>query len=424
MTIEYITSKNLYLLIRDTLKLLNEEVINHGIRVSYLMSQMMECDGNYEKYEIADFMLLGMMHDIGAFKTDDVKKTLSYEAKRTLPHSIYGYMFLKYLSPLEKQSKMLLYHHVDTLKMRGMDYEYLKETELLKVAEIIEIWRKAFGDKFDYKQIERYRDTKFSGDAIDLLYAAIKENDVLTKLDSGEYLEEFEESMDYLLLSDDEKDKYVRLMMYCTGLRDEDLVSNTIMTICVSRELGIRLRMNEMERNELYYASLLHDIGMLGLPYDFINSSQKLKTEEMNLVKTHVEIMEKILEGRVTEPILNIAATHHERFDGSGYPRGLKGGSLTQKDAILQISETVVNMSIRKNYREAFSKEEILKELNDGIISGKYEGIAADTMVKFYDDIMQKAHEKAKITLLTHQKLKFNTEKVYKNFMAIEGIKD
>ena len=44
-------------------------------------------------------------------------------------------------------------------------------------------------------------------------------------------------------------------------------------------------------------------------------------------------------------------------------------------------------------------------------------------MVKFYDDIMQKAHEKAKITLLTRQKLKFNTEKVYKKFMAIEGIK-
>lgn len=418
MTIEYITSKNLYLLIRDTLKLLNNDVIDHGIRVSYLMSQMMECDGNYEKYEIADFMLLGIMHDIGAFKTDDIHKTLTYEAKKPLPHSIYGYLFLKYLSPLTEQSKMILYHHVDTVRMKGLDYQYIKETEILKVAEIIEIWKNAFGEQFDYKVIEKYRNTKFSGDAIDLLYAAIERNDVLTKLDNGEYLEEFEASMDYILLSDEEKDKYIRLMMYFTGLRDENLVVNTIKTICVSRELSIKLRMSEMDRNELYYAALLHDIGMLNLPYDFINSSRQLEEAEMNLVKTHVEVMEKVLEGRVSKEIHSIAAAHHERFDGSGYPRGLKGITMTQKDAILQIAETVVNMSIDKNYRKAFTKEEILKELNDGIISGKYEGIVADTMVKFYGEIMQKAEEKAKISLLTHQKLKYNSDQVYKNFMG------
>ena len=44
--------------------------------------------GSYEKYEIADFMILSMLHDIGAYKTDDVRKQLTYEAKRTLPHSI------------------------------------------------------------------------------------------------------------------------------------------------------------------------------------------------------------------------------------------------------------------------------------------------------------------------------------------------
>ena len=69
MAIEYITSKNLFYLICDTLKLMDESLIKHGTRVSYIMSKMLECKGGYEKFEIADFMLLGVLHDIGAYKT-------------------------------------------------------------------------------------------------------------------------------------------------------------------------------------------------------------------------------------------------------------------------------------------------------------------------------------------------------------------
>ena len=143
MAIEYITSKNLFYLICDTLKLMDESLIKHGTRVSYIMSKMLECKGGYEKFEIADFMLLGVLHDIGAYKTDDVRKQLTYEAKNPVPHSIYGYLFLKYLSPLEEQSKMILYHHVDTDKLQDVDYQYKPETEILKVAEIMDIWHMA-----------------------------------------------------------------------------------------------------------------------------------------------------------------------------------------------------------------------------------------------------------------------------------------
>lgn len=418
MTIEYITSKNLYLLIRDTLKLMNANVIEHGMRVSYIMSEMMEADGGYEQYEIADLMLLGIMHDIGAFKTDDVRKTLTYEAKNPLPHSIYGYLFLKYLSPFEEQSKMILYHHVDTNKMRTINFTYKKETEILKVAEMVDIWHKAFGEKFDLKMLERYRDTKFAGFAIDLIYQANEKVNLFEEIESANFEEKIDKKMDYILLSDDEKDKYIRLMMYCTGLKDENLVANTIKTICVCRELGAKLKLSEIDRNEVYYAALLHDIGMLSLPIEYINSPRKLDEEEVNLIRTHVDIMEKILTNRVSNTILDIAVCHHERFDGTGYPKGRKAGTMNQKEAILQLAETVVNMSIDKGYRKAFTKEEIFDEVNNGIISGKYEGLVADTLLKNYDDIMKKADEKAKQTLVTHQKLKYNSDQVYKNFMG------
>lgn len=416
MAIEYITSKNLFLLICDTLKLLDKSLVKHGVRVSYIMSKMLECKGGYEKYEIADYMLLAVLHDIGAYKTDDVRKQLSFEAKKPLPHSIYGYLFLKYLSPLEEQSKMILYHHADTSQMEHIDYTYKDEAEILKVAEIMDIWMKAFGDKFDPHMIDRYRGTKYQDAACDLLFEAVEKYDIFEKIADGSYEREYEESLEYILLSDDEKEKYLKMLMYCTGLRDESMVSNTIATIYVSREISKKLRISELDKSEIYYAALLHDLGMLAMPKELIEAPRKLEEAELNLIHTHVSLTNEVLEGKLTQNIIDIAAAHHERFDGSGYPRGIKGSSMNNKQAILQIAEIVVNMCSDKPYRKAYTKDEIVKELNDGIVSGKFDGIVTDTFLKYYDEIMEKAMEKAASALVLYQKLKRNSEQVYKNF--------
>lgn len=416
MAVEYITSKNLFLLICDTLKLMDESLVKHGMRVAYIMSKMLECKGKYEKYEIADFTILAVLHDIGAYKTDDVRKQLTYEAKNPYPHSIYGYMFLKYLSPLEEQSKMLLYHHVDTKQMETVSFPYKEEAEILKVAEIMDIWQKAFGDKFQYRMIEKYQGTKYSKEAIELLYQAVEKYNIFEKLQNGEYQQEFQENLEYVLLSDDEKEKYVRMLMYCTGLKDESMVTNTISTICVCNELGKKLRISEAERNEIYYAALLHDVGMLTIPHEILNAPRKLEEAEINLIHTHVTVMEEILKGKVSDRIISIVAAHHERFDGSGYPRGLKGSAMYNSQAILQTAEVVVNLNVDKPYRKAFTKDEIITELNNSIVSGNLEGIVADTLLRNYDEIMEKASLKAQAVLRTHQKLQQNSEKVYKNF--------
>lgn len=416
MAIEYITSKNLFYLICDTLKLMGESLIKHGTRVSYIMSKMLECKGGYEKFEIADFMLLGVLHDIGAYKTDDVRKQLTYEAKNPVPHSIYGYLFLKYLSPLEEQSKMILYHHVDTDKLQDVDYQYKPETEILKVAEIMDIWHTAFGEKFDYHMIERYIGTKFDKRACELLYQAVEQYDIFNKLTDNSYHNEFEESVEYVLLSDEEKEKYLRMLMYTTGLKKESMVADTIETIYVCKEIGRKMQLSEMDSAEIYYAALVHDIGMLVIPEDIIDAPRKLEDAEKNLVHTHVELMHKAIEGKFSQNIVDIAVAHHERFDGSGYPKGLKGSGMNTKQAILQTAETVVSMINDKPYRKAYNKEDIMEELNNGIVSGKYDGVVADTFLRYYDEIVEKAFQKAQVALTTHQRLLRNYEQVYKNF--------
>ena len=413
MTVEYITSRNMISLIYETMRAMNVSVAHHSVRVGYIMAKLLEGRGSYEKYEIADFMILSMLHDIGAYKTDDVRKQLTYEAKRTLPHSIYGYLFLKYLSPFQERSKMILYHHMDYTKTKDLDYRYRFELELLKIAEMMDIWYKAFGDKFEYSMINKYSGTKFDPEAVALMEKVIEEDDFLEKIKNNTFGEEVDEYEDYVLLSDDEKEKYLKMLMYCTGLRDEEMVTETISVISVSRELARKLNMNETDKNEVYYAALLHDIGMLAIPSQLLNAPRNLNEEEKNLIKTHVEVMEKMLEGKISESIIKIAATHHERFDGSGYPRGLKASYMTNKDAVLQLSEYVVNAMREKPYRRAYTKKEITENLNNGIISGRYEAIVTDTFMKHYDDIIEIAEDKADMALVMYQKLLRNYKQVY-----------
>lgn len=415
MAVEYITSRNIVSLIYETLRLMNKSLAHHCVRVAYIMGKMMETRGSYEKYEIADFMTLALLHDVGAFKTDDVRKHLTFEAKNTTPHTIYGYLFLRYLSPLDEQAKMVLYHHTDYTTTSELNYHYRYELEILKVAEIMEVWRSSLGDRFDYTLINKYSGTKYDPSVCSLLAQTVEEHDIFRKISDKSFKEEYREMMDYVLLSDDEKDKYLKMLMYCTGLKNESMVSETIATICMCRELGRKLKLSEGDKNEVFYAALLHDIGMLAMPSELVMSARELNTEEKNLIKTHVEIMEKTLENKLSHEIIAIAAAHHERFDGSGYPRGLKGSVMNVKCAILQISENVVNLMEDKPYREASTKEQIMEDLNLGIISGKYEGIVADTFVKYYDDITQKAKERADKALLMHQKLTRNYMQAYKS---------
>lgn len=377
------------------------------------MSKMLETQGAYEKYEIADYMVLALLHDIGANKTDDVRKPLTFEAKNSMPHSVYGYLFLRYLSPLEEQSRMILYHHMDYSKTKDMDYRYRFELEVLKVAEIMDIWQRSFGVKFDYRLIEKYAGTKYDPRVCQLLARTVEEHDIFTKIRDNSYKEEYSESLDYILLSDTEKEKYLKMLMYCTGLKEEQMVSETVATIYVSRELGRKLKLSELDKNEVYYAAMLHDIGMLAIPRELLDAPRTLSEEEKNLIKTHVDIMEKTLDKKLSKEIIRIAAGHHERFDGSGYPRGLKASVMGEKEAILQISEQVVNAMEAKPYREAYTKEEIVDDLNNGIISGKYDAIVADTFLKYYDEIMDKAKQKADMALVTHQKLQRNYSQVY-----------
>jgi len=111
-------------------------------------------------------------------------------------------------------------------------------------------------------------------------------------------------------------------------------------------------------------ASIIHDLGKISVPAEILSMPRKLTDIEFNLVKNHARSGFEILKDiDFPWPIAEIILQHHERMDGSGYPRGLKGDELLIEAKILTVADVVESMISYRPYRPALAIEEGLAEI-------------------------------------------------------------
>jgi putative nucleotidyltransferase with HDIG domain len=114
-------------------------------------------------------------------------------------------------------------------------------------------------------------------------------------------------------------------------------------------------------------AGILHDIGKIAVPAEILTKPGKLSELEFGVVKTHAETSYEILkEIEFQWPVAEIVYQHHERCDGSGYPRGLKGDEILLEVRILSVADVVEAMSSHRPYRPALELEAALEEVERG----------------------------------------------------------
>ena len=111
-------------------------------------------------------------------------------------------------------------------------------------------------------------------------------------------------------------------------------------------------------------AALMHDIGKIGIPLDALNKPQKLTKEEYEIFKEHPDKGRRILEPiEFLKDIVPAVYHHHEQYDGTGYPLGLKGEEIPMEARILAVADTYDAMTSDRAYRSALSHEIAVAEL-------------------------------------------------------------
>ncbi len=136
-----------------------------------------------------------------------------------------------------------------------------------------------------------------------------------------------------------------------------------------SKLLALKYGLNLEEAEQIKMASPMHDIGKVGIPDNILNKPGKLTEEEFEIMKTHAQLGHEMLKGS-KQPLLQTAAIisreHHEKWDGSGYPRGLKGEDIHIYGRITAIADVFDALGHDRVYKKAWPLEDILELFKEG----------------------------------------------------------
>lgn len=132
----------------------------------------------------------------------------------------------------------------------------------------------------------------------------------------------------------------------------------------ISCEAAKQMGLSDREINQLRYCAILHDIGKIGIPSSILNKRGKLSTEEFCVVKKHPVLAYNILKDvEFIRDCMDGILQHHERFDGKGYPNGLKGKEINKLGRILCVADSLDAMTSDRPYRPAMTMREATAEI-------------------------------------------------------------
>lgn len=168
--------------------------------------------------------------------------------------------------------------------------------------------------------------------------------------------------------------------------KDKYTNGHSIRVAKYSREIAFRLGLNEKDQENVYYAALLHDIGKIGIPDEIINKTSSLNNEEYALIKKHTTIGADILKNISLMPEIEIGAKwHHERYDGKGYPDGLKETEIPWVARIIGVADAYDAMTSNRSYRKAFPQNVIRAEIEKGK-GTQFDPDIADIILEIIDE--------------------------------------
>lgn len=168
-------------------------------------------------------------------------------------------------------------------------------------------------------------------------------------------------------------------------MRDPYTAGHQQRVAVIAHEIGKKLKLPVTQTENLKLIGIVHDIGKIGIPVEILSKPSKLTSIEYDMVKTHVDIGYDILKDiHFDIPIAEVLREHHERLDGSGYPRGLKGEQISFEAKIIAVADVVEAMSSHRPYRPSLGMHAALKEIRDGR-GTKYDPQVVDACLELFE---------------------------------------
>jgi diguanylate cyclase (GGDEF)-like protein len=169
-----------------------------------------------------------------------------------------------------------------------------------------------------------------------------------------------------LSLADEERDLFnsIRTLTMVINAKDRYTYGHSERTMLFAQKLGEKVGLVPENIRELCYSSLLHDIGKIEVPREILNKPGKLNNAEWRILKQHPQWgADMIRPLQSLKNTVEIVLHHHENYDGSGYPSGLKGEEIPLGSRILRIADSYDAITSDRPYKKAMTREQAVEEL-------------------------------------------------------------
>lgn len=403
-------------LIQRTLNYVDPRLVDHGQRVAYIISCMLRQEGRVSAKEYQDLCLLGMFHDIGAFKTEEIDQMVHFETENVWNHSVYGYLFIRDLSPLRHLAPAILFHHLDYEHYNRLPVTCGREAQLIYVADRLDILMQTtgLGPQEIKNRLRLCSGKQFDPAVVDLLMKA----DEQFHLMEHKPIPEMSSFMGPLQMTDEEIETYIRMLVFTIDFRSKHTVTQTVTTATIASCLASIMHLDEQSCWAVYQGAQLHDLGKVGIPVEILEFPGKLSPLAMSIMRTHVDLTEHILGGVVDETVTQIAIRHHEKLDGSGYPRGMTGADLTIPQRIVAVADIVSALSGSRSYKGSFSKKTTLEIVNMASDVGQLDPGIVRIINNHFDEIMRTVRDQAGPVLRIYEGISREYDALMKRYLT------
>ncbi|HHB1314659.1 TPA: HD-GYP domain-containing protein [Vibrio cholerae] len=374
--------------------------INHGHRVGYMAyscAQAME----WSEEECQLVFALGLIHDCGVAQKRDFYRLLeNMQPDNTQQHCVRGNELLSNCPPLAPFADAILYHHTpwDELKNIAISDRNKRFAALIFLADRVDYLKELY-PRDEYGNVTQEAHNQVCLE-IGRLSGSLFERDLVRTMQhllSKEFIwfsmeHHHIEAMGHNLpstpffeqkLGVEEIMSIAMLMANVVDAKSQFTFqhSQKVAELCqhLAKELGLNVEMQKA----LYLTGLVHDIGKLHTPEEILHKPGKLNESEYLCIQRHSTDSRYTLQMVFGQSVVcEWAGNHHERLDGSGYPRGLQGAAIDLPSRIIAIADVFQALTQARPYRGSMSLNEVMNIMRHEVSCGRLDSQVFDVIVR------------------------------------------
>lgn len=342
---------------------------NHHQQVAYLayrIAEQMQLSAEAKR----NILIGGMLHDIGALSIAERLSAIEEEPVTINSHAFRGAKMIEEFSPFKCVSNDVRFHHVGWDNGNGQSFmgtDVPLASHLLHIADRISV----MFNKNDAVLVQTPKilaqvrdDPRFMPDMISTLMDLGKMEYVWLELNHDEPLSCMPFKTLFETIDLDDMIGLTKMFSFTIDFRSHFTATHSAGVAATAEKLGEICGLSKNECKMLLIAGYLHDLGKLAIPNALLEKPSPLDEKEFEIIRSHTFYTYKLLESVEGFATINKwASFHHEKLNGKGYPFHLQGDDIPFGARIMAIADIFTAITEHRPYREAMSKEQVIRVL-------------------------------------------------------------